>query len=133
MRSLLAAYGAFFMTEGLVVNLLLLASTLVHPLIGLGGLISGSLALVWRQFLGLRPVGPNLEIINSVLVGLLLGETFQPTPPAVILLVCAPAVGHSPVGRSGPPANPVRPFRCGGGVYAGGGQESPCSPLSPRS
>lgn len=89
-RELVGAYGSFFLLRHPVANLLLVACTLLDPVVGLFGLLGGIAALVARRVLRL-PAG--LETINGVLAGLFVGSTFAANLGSLgLLLVAAPLV-----------------------------------------
>ncbi|MBX3168054.1 MAG: urea transporter [Candidatus Eremiobacteraeota bacterium] len=125
MKTLLSAYGSFLMLPGWLPSLLLLAATMVEPLPGCAAWICALSARLARRCLPLEPVPPALELVNALLVGHLLGATYQPGlvllglivagGPACVLLttwlrsrlqrpLCAPFVlvglGLMSVGRS---------------------------------
>lgn len=87
------AYGGFFLLRGRVPNLLLLAATLVDLQTGLGGLL-GLLGVELVRRLGLPPRTDDLDRINGLLLGLLMGATFAPglllalAGPVAALITC---------------------------------------------
>lgn len=84
------AYGSFFMLRSPLANLLLIACTLLDPVVGAVGLLGGLAALGARRVLRL-PAG--LEAINGVLIGLFVGSVFAASLGSlVLLLVAAPLV-----------------------------------------
>lgn len=87
MKSLLSAYGSFLMLPGWLPSLLLLAATMVEPLAGCAAWICAFSAMLSRRCLPLEPAPPTLELVNALLVGHLLGATYQPGPVVLALVV----------------------------------------------
>lgn len=110
------AYGAFFLLRGRLVNGLLLLATLVDPMTGLGGLV-GLLGVEAARRLGLSGRHDDLDRINGLLLGLVMGATFSSWfllllsgPVAAAFTRClAPEIEH----RGGLPLLAL-PFALGG-------------------
>lgn len=78
MKALFSAYGSFLMLPGWLPSLLLIAATMVEPLGGCAAWVCALSAMLARRCLPLEPAPPTLELVNAVLVGHLLGATYQP-------------------------------------------------------
>lgn len=87
MRSLLSAYGSFLLLPGWLPSLLLLCATMVEPGAGVAAWICAFSAMAARRWLPLEPSPPTLELVQAVLVGHLLGATYQPGPALLALIV----------------------------------------------
>ncbi len=87
MKTLLSAYGSFLMLPGWLPSLLLLLATMVEPQAGCAAWVCALSAMLARRCLPLEPALPTLELVNAVLVGHLLGATFQPSGVLLILIV----------------------------------------------
>lgn len=87
MKTLLSAYGSFLMLPGWLPSLLLVLATLVEPLAGCAAWICALSAMLARRILPLEPANPTLELVNAVLVGHLLGATFQPSLVLLVLIL----------------------------------------------
>jgi urea transporter len=75
---LLAAYGALFLARSAAGGALVLAATLLDPAIGLMGLAAGLAAMGARALLRLPALAGQVEVLNAVYVGLVLGAFHAP-------------------------------------------------------
>lgn len=87
MKTLFSAYGSFLMLPGWLPSLLLIAATMVEPLAGCAAWACALSAVLARRCLPLEPAPPTLELVNAVLVGHLLGATYQPGGILLALIV----------------------------------------------
>lgn len=87
MKALFSAYGSFLMLPGWLPSLLLLLATMVEPQAGCAAWICALSAMLARRCLPLEPALPTLELVNAVLVGHLLGATYQPGSVLLLLIV----------------------------------------------
>jgi len=89
MRSLISAYGSFLLLPGWLPSMLLILATLVEPVAGCAAWVCALSAMLARRCLPLEPAPPTLELVNAVLVGHLLGATYQPEVRLLALIVAA--------------------------------------------
>lgn len=89
LHTLLWAYGSFLYFESRKAHLLLLAATLLNPAIGLMGLLGGATSLACRRLLALPNHVADLDVVNGILLGLMVGTFFAPSPATVILTLLA--------------------------------------------
>jgi urea transporter len=75
---LLSAYGALFLARGAAGGALVLAATLLDPAIGLMGLAAGLAAMGARSLLRLPALAGQVEVLNAIYVGLVLGAFHAP-------------------------------------------------------
>ncbi|HEY9788256.1 MAG TPA: urea transporter, partial [Candidatus Obscuribacterales bacterium] len=86
-KKLLDAYGSFFgLTHPLSKSLLLLC-TLMHPVVGLMGVIGALSVLTSRKLLGFSGENEYVEVVNGLLLGMLFGSFYQCDAGAVCLTV----------------------------------------------
>ena len=82
---LLLAYGSPFLAATPSVGALVLAATLLDPAVGLLGLSAGLSALGVRALLRLPALPGEVEVLNAVYVGLVLGAFHSWNGPLVVL------------------------------------------------
>jgi urea transporter len=82
---LLVAYGSPFLAATPSVGALVLAATLLDPAVGLLGLSAGLSALGVRALLRLPALPGEVEVLNAVYVGLVLGAFHSWSGPLVVL------------------------------------------------
>lgn len=78
-------YGSFFGLHHPLSRLLLLACTMLHPATGISGLECAALVLVTRKMLSF-PAGGEIEIVNGLLFGMLIGSLYQPSLASLTVL-----------------------------------------------
>lgn len=76
LKRLLSGYGAFFALTEPATNLLLFATTMLNPVVGLMGALGGAMVILIRQLLELPKRDESVEIVNGILLGMLLGSTY---------------------------------------------------------
>ncbi|MFA7336494.1 MAG: urea transporter [Candidatus Obscuribacterales bacterium] len=82
---ILGGYGSFFGLHHPLSRLLLLACTMLHPATGISGLECAALVLVTRKMLSF-PAGGEIEIVNGLLFGMLIGSLYQPSLASLTVL-----------------------------------------------
>lgn len=82
-------YGSFFGLRHPLSRLLLVACTMLHPLTGLSGLGCAALVVLTRYLLSFPPEGGELEIVNGLLFGMLLGSLYAPCGASLVVLALA--------------------------------------------
>ncbi len=86
LQRLLSGYGAFFALTEPATNLLLFATTMLNPIVGLMGALGGSFVILTRQVLDLSKRDESVEIVNGILLGMLLGSTYTVNEKVVVFL-----------------------------------------------
>src|ERR1700733_3491805 len=82
-------YGSFFGLSHPLSRFLLLTCTMLHPLTGLGGLECAAMVVIWRRLLSFPQQGGQLEIVNGLLFGMLIGSLYQPGSAAAMVMALA--------------------------------------------
>ena len=85
-QRLLSGYGSFFALTEPLTNILLFSTTMLNPIVGLMGALGGSLVILTRQILELTKKDESVEVVNGILLGMLLGSTYQVTAKVLIFL-----------------------------------------------
>ncbi|MBF0131235.1 MAG: urea transporter [Magnetococcales bacterium] len=88
-HTLLGAYGSFLYFKSRKAHWLLVAATLLNPPVGLMGLLGGAASLSCRRLLALPNQVADLDVVNGVLLGLMVGTFFAPTPATITLTLLA--------------------------------------------
>lgn len=78
-------YGSFFGLTHPVSRILLALTTMLHPATGLSGLFCAALVLAARRLLSF-PGDGDLDIVNGLLFGMLIGSLFAPSPASIVVL-----------------------------------------------
>jgi len=81
------AYGAFFLLRNPATNSLLLLATLLEPVRGLTGFACGLTVLLLRRLCGFASLKHDIDVVNGILVGLLIGSFYQPGLRTLFLVV----------------------------------------------
>ncbi|MBF0110164.1 MAG: urea transporter [Magnetococcales bacterium] len=84
-HTLLKAYGSFLYFRSPEAHWLLVAATLVNPAVGILGLWGGIVSLSCRKGLALPNQVYDLDVVNGVLLGLMVGTFFAATPESFAL------------------------------------------------
>lgn len=79
-------YGSFFGLRHPASRLLLFACTMLHPATGLSGLECAALIIVTRKMLSFPDAGGEIEIVNGLLFGMLIGSLYQPSLASITVL-----------------------------------------------
>jgi hypothetical protein len=79
-------YGSFFGLRHPASRLLLFACTMLHPATGLSGLECAALVIVTRKMLSFPDAGGEIEIVNGLLFGMLIGSLYQPSLASITVL-----------------------------------------------
>ena len=79
-------YGSFFGMRHPASRLLLFACTMLHPATGLSGLECAALIIVTRKMLSFPDAGGEIEIVNGLLFGMLIGSLYQPSLASITVL-----------------------------------------------
>jgi urea transporter len=82
-------YGSFFGLRHPLSRLLLVACTMLHPLTGLSGLGCAALVVLTRYLLSFPAEGGELEIVNGLLFGMLIGSLYAPCGASLVVLSLA--------------------------------------------
>ena len=107
-RTIFEAYGGFFLLDHPLTNLLLMVATLIYPnpSLCLMGLVGGLSTMAFRALLRFQKLPNNIEVVNGILVGLMMGASFAPGPKTIVLtvlsgllVVVVSALFHDTVGR----------------------------------
>lgn len=80
-----SGYGSFFGLHHPLSRFLLFACTMLHPATGLSGLECAALVVVTRKMLSF-PAGGEIEIVNGLLFGMLIGSLYQPSLASITVL-----------------------------------------------
>ena len=86
-RVVLTGYGSFFGLKHPLGQFLLLAASLLHPFTGLAGLLCGSMVMFFRHLLQFSREGDQLDIVNGLLLGMLIGSLYSPSAAYFVLLL----------------------------------------------
>ncbi len=86
-RVVLSGYGSFFGLKHPLSQFLLLAASLLHPFTGLAGLLCGSMVMFFRHLLQFPREGDQLDIVIGLLLGMLIGSLYSPSPAYFVLLL----------------------------------------------
>lgn len=78
-------YGSFFGLHHPLSRLLLFICTMLHPATGISGLECAALVVVTRKMLSF-PAGGEVEIVNGLLFGMLIGSLYQPSLASITVL-----------------------------------------------
>ncbi len=88
-HTLLKAYGSFLYFRSPQSHWLPGAATLFNPTVGIMGLLGGITSLASRRLLTLPNQVYDLDVVNGVLLGLMVGTFFAPTPASIALTLMA--------------------------------------------
>ncbi|MBF0154903.1 MAG: urea transporter [Magnetococcales bacterium] len=88
-QSLLGAYGSFLYFKSFHAHGLLVMATLLDPATGLLGGLGGAVALAVRRLLALPNQVANLDCVNGVLLGLMIGRYFALSPTTILMTFLA--------------------------------------------
>ncbi|MCB9471897.1 MAG: urea transporter [Candidatus Obscuribacterales bacterium] len=79
LSTLIRAYGAFFLLEHPLSNILLVLCTMLSTCTHLGfmGLLGGVSTIAFRSVLRFPPLAHDIEVVNGILVGLMIGASYS--------------------------------------------------------
>lgn len=84
---LLSGYGSFFGLTNRTSQMLLLLSSLLHPIVGIYGMLGGLTTMLARRLLGGFPKEEErIDMVNGILFGLLIGSSFPGSKISFFLL-----------------------------------------------
>lgn len=85
--ALLGGYGSFFGLTNRVSQSLLLVSSLLHPVVGIYGMLGGLTTMLARRILGgFSKEEERIDMVNGILFGMLIGTSFPASKLSFFLL-----------------------------------------------
>lgn len=87
--TLIRAYGAFFLLEHPLSNILLVLCTMLGTCSHLGfmGLLGGISTIAFRSILRFPPLAHDIEVVNGILVGLMIGASYTCDVRVIIVTI----------------------------------------------
>lgn len=89
MKELYNAYGSFFLLEHSLTNLLLIFCTMLNPSLGVMGIVGGASTILFRKVLQFPKLSYNIEVVNGILVGLMIGASYTFNEKTVLITIAS--------------------------------------------